>query len=75
MELMGAAMNDLKKLSTEIAAAPNVGDDIVWRFKGNKGWRLGCVKALYGGYKIIAVQEGALPIDCVSLDDIDWHPK
>ena len=68
-------MNDLKKLSLEIATAPKVGEDIVWRFKGNKGWRLGRVTALYGGYKIVEVQEGSWPTDRVSLDDIDWHLK
>jgi hypothetical protein len=68
-------MNDLKKLSTEIAASPSAGWDIVWRFKDNKGWRIGRVTALYGGYKIVEIQEGSWPPDRVSLDDIDWHRK
>lgn len=66
-------MNDLKKLSEQIGRCPRVGDELVWRFKGNKGWRLGTVRTLLGGYSIIEIQEGAWPVDRVALDDIDWR--
>lgn len=68
-------MNDLNKLSATIAKAPREGDEIVWRFKDNKGWRRGIVRSVMSGYTIIEVQEGAWPVDRVALEDIDWRRK
>lgn len=53
---------------------PKVGQNIVWRFKGNHGWHRSYVRAIYAGGKVIeVVNGGASPDEIVAVADIEWH--
>ncbi len=54
--------------------APKVGESIVWRFKGNHGWRRSYVRAHYAKGKVIElVNGGTMGDEIVAVADIEWH--
>lgn len=64
--------------STERNRSPKNGTEIVWRFKDNKGWRVGFVRGVLAKGRIVEISEGRYSswgIDTVSIDDIDWYLK
>ena len=51
---------------------------VVWRLKDNKGWRIGYVRAIVAGGRIIELNEtdyATWGTDRVALADIDWYIK
>lgn len=60
--------------STETSKAPKPNQTIVWRFRGDRGWRRSYVREAYASGKVIELASG-LSCDLVSLQDIEWHPE
>lgn len=54
------------------ATKPKVGQTIVWRFCGNKGWQRSYVHAHYANGKVIALTHG-LAEELVGVADIEWY--
>ena len=65
-------MNTIRR-STETAKGPKEGQTIVWRFKGNHGWKKGYVREILARGKVIEVS-ATLADDIVAVADIEWHP-
>ena len=66
------------KASSTDRAKPKDGAEIVWRYKDNKGWHCGVIRAVLGGGRIVEIGETAYStfgVDRVALNDIDWYPK
>jgi hypothetical protein len=64
----------MKKL--DLTNRPKQSQEIVWRFKDNKGWRTGWVRELMGGYQIARITEGEHQSsggEIVAIEDIDWY--
>ena len=57
---------------------PEEGMEIVWRFKDNKGWRVGRVREVMADGRVIRIHDNefvSLVGDTVALRDIDWYMK
>ncbi|MDZ4250900.1 MAG: hypothetical protein U0990_12560 [Candidatus Nanopelagicales bacterium] len=64
--------------STPPQRKPGLGAQIVWRFKGDKGWRKGIVRNLMAKNRIVVIGEtnyATFGNDTVAFDDIDWYPQ
>lgn len=70
-------MKGLDQLASDLDNAPRVNAEIVWRFKDNKGWRVGTVREVMAGGKVVKLEDGRASYggDLVSVEDIEWHLK
>jgi hypothetical protein len=54
---------------------PQSGLGIVWRFKGNMGWRKGYIWTTLAKGRVLDIRDNqyAHSSELVSVDDIDWY--
>jgi hypothetical protein len=65
-------MNAITKTS------PKKGSSIVWRFRGNRGWRVAYVRSLKANGQIVELVDTksmTMADELVYVRDIEWHAE